>query len=120
MNCCNANSECDHGHGCPAGAVTLPPLSVPVAKAARTCESLGVCQHPERECVGACEQKPRLPASDALSPSDPSHAVQDWRIEDLGRDNFVTAVLMVALCGATLGIVYGGARWAWQAWGVLA
>jgi len=113
MNCCNSYGECEHGHGCPAGAVTLPPLSVPVAKAARTCESLGVCQHPLRECTGVCEQKPRVPAWDALDTTDPAHAVQDWRIEDLGRDNFVTAVLVTATIGATLGVLYGSGRWVW-------
>ncbi len=25
------------------------------------CEALGVCQHPDRECTGACEAKPALP-----------------------------------------------------------
>jgi hypothetical protein len=112
MNCCNDFGVCDHGPGCPTGAATMPPvLPVPLAKAARTCEALGVCQHPERECRGACEQRPRVPASDALSPSDPT--VQDWRIEDLGRDNLVTAVLIFATIGATLGVLYGAGRWVW-------
>ena len=117
MNCCNSYGECEHGPGRPAGAVTLPP--VPLANAARTCESLGICQHPQRECQGTCEQKPRVPASDALSPSDPTHAVQDWRIEDLGRDNLVTAVLIAATIGASLGVLYGAGRWLWQMWPVL-
>ena len=106
MNCCNEFGVCEHGPGCPSGAVTMPPV-LP-AKAARTCESLGVCQHPERECQGACEQKPRI---HAWEPTDTTHAVQDWRIEDLGRGNFVTAVLIAALSGATLGILYGAGRW---------
>jgi hypothetical protein len=109
MNCCNSLDECDHGPGCPTGAVTLPPATV--AAAVRTCEAMGVCQHPERECAGACEKEPRVPASDALDPADPTHAVQVWRIEDLGRDNFVTAVLFAALAGATVGILYGAGRW---------
>jgi hypothetical protein len=25
------------------------------------CEALGVCQHQDRECIGACEAKPALP-----------------------------------------------------------
>ena len=112
MNCCNAFGQCEHGPGCPAGAATIRP--VPLPKAARTCEALGQCQHPERQCSGACEQKPRLPALDALSPSDPTHPVQDCRIEDLGRDNIVTAVLTAALAGLTLGIVYGATRWTLQ------
>lgn len=114
MNYCNAFGACEHGPGCPAGAATLPPtLPVSLAKAARTCESLGVCQHPLRECAGVCEQKPRVPAWDALDPADLTHAVQEWRIEDLGRDNFVTAVLIFATIGATLGVLYGAGRWVW-------
>lgn len=120
MNRCNDFGQCDHGHGCPAGAVTLPPMAVPLAKAARTCEALGVCQHPERECIGACEQKPRMPVADSTYPADPTAPVQSWRIEDFGRDNLLTAVLVAALSGATLGIVYGAGRWLWQAWQVLA
>lgn len=110
MNCCNSYGECEHGHGCPAGAVTLRPLSVPVAKAARTCESLGVCQHPLRECTGVCEQKPRVPA---WQPTDPTQPVQGFTVEAFGRDNFVTCLLVAALSGATLGILYGAGRWVW-------
>ena len=118
MNCCNSYGECEHGPGCPAGVATQPPVHiVPLVKAARTCESLGVCQHPERECTGACRQVPRI---HAWEPTDPTHAIRDWRIEDLGRDNLVTAVLIAATIGATLGILYGAGRWMWQAWGVLA
>ena len=113
MNCCNSYGECEHGPGCPAGAVTLPP--VPLANAARTCESLGVCQHPERECVGACEQKPRVPS---WQPTDPTQPVQGFTVETFGRDNFVTCLLIAALSGATLGILYGAGRWLWQMWPV--
>lgn len=56
MNCCNANGECEHGPGCPAGAATVAPLPV------RSCEALGVCQHPVSECSGACAMAPRLMA----------------------------------------------------------
>ena len=116
MNCCTEYGQCEHGPGCPTGAVTLPPVHiVPLVKAARTCESLGICQHPERECQGACEQKPRVPS---WQPTDPTHAIQDWRIEDLGRDNFVTAVLITATIGASLGVLYGAGRWLWQMWPV--
>jgi hypothetical protein len=38
MNCCNSYGECDHGPGCPTGAVTLPPATV--AAAVRTCEAM--------------------------------------------------------------------------------
>ena len=117
MNCCNSFGECEHGPGCPLGAATLPPvLPVPLATAARTCEAMGVCQHPERECAGACEQKPRI---HSWEPIDPTHSIHDWRIEDLGRDNLVTCLLVAALAGATLGIVYGAGRWLWRAWAVL-
>ena len=109
MNCCNSYGECEHGTGCPAGAVTLPPaVPVPLAKAACTCESLGVCQHPERECQGACEQKPRVPS---WQPMDPTQPVQGFTVETFGRDNFVTCLLVAALSGATLGILYGAGRW---------
>ena len=114
MNCCNDFGVCEHGPGCPLGAVTVPPT--PSSIAARTCESLGVCQHPERECAGACEQKPAL---HAWEPTDPTQPVQGFEVEQLGRDNFVTAVLVAALSGATLGIAYGAGRWVYQAYGVL-
>lgn len=111
MNCCNSYGECEHGPGCPAGAATLPPtLPVSLAKAARTCESLGVCQHPLRECTGVCEQKPRVPA---WQPTDPTQQVQGFTVEAFGRDNFVTCLLVAALSGATLGILYGAGRWVW-------
>ena len=90
-------------------APTLPPAQTPPA--VRTCESLGICQHPARECTGTCEQKPRLPA---WEPTDPSAPVQGFVVEDLRRDNFVTAVLVAAVCGITLGVIYGAGRWAWQ------
>ena len=118
MSHCKTFCEFDRGHGCDTEDETLPPfLPTPLANAARTCESLGICQHPQRECQGACEQKPRI---HSWEPTDPTHAVQGWRIEDLGRDNLVTAVLIAATIGATLGILYGAGRWMWQAWGVLA
>ena len=106
MNCCNSYGECEHGPGCPAGAVTLPP--VPLANAARTCESLGICQHPQRECQGACEQKPRI---HSWEQTDPTQPVQGFTVESYGRDNFVTCLLVAALSGATLGILYGAGRW---------
>ena len=106
MNCCVCM---DKLRECDCSPATLPPVAL--AKAARTCESLGVCHHPERECVGACEQKPRLPVADSAYPADPAAPVQCWRIEDFGRDNLLTAVLVAALCGVTLGIVYGAGRW---------
>ena len=108
MNCCTDYGQCEHGHGCPAGAATIPPI--PLDKAARTCESLGICQHPERECQGACEQKPRVPE---WQPTDPTQPVQGFTVESFGRDNFVTCLLVAALSGATLGILYGAGRWVW-------
>ncbi len=114
MNCCNSYGECEHGHGCPLGAVTVPPT--PSSIAARTCESLGVCQHPESECTGACRQVPRIHAWEPVEPGAP---VQGFEVEQLGRDNIVTAVLVAALAGVTLGILYGAGRWVYQAYGVL-
>ena len=66
------------------------------------------CQHPERECQGACEQKPRVPS---WQPMDPTQPVQGFTVETFGRDNFVTCLLVAALSGATLGILYGAGRW---------
>ena len=109
MNCCNSYGECDHGPGCPTGAVTLPPATV--AAAVRTCEAMGVCQHPERECAGACEKEHGAFLADSSYPQDPTAPVQGFQIEDLGRDNFVTCLLVAALSGATLGILYGAGRW---------
>lgn len=110
----------DKPRECDCAPDTLPPIAVPLAKAARTCESLGVCQHPDRECAGACEKKPRVPS---WEPTDPTQPVQGFTVETFGRDNFVTCLLVVALSGATLGIAYGAGRWMWQAyqaWAVLA
>lgn len=56
-DCCTQNAPingCRQGRDCPVNA----------ARAARTCEALGICQHPSRECAGACEQVPRLPEFD--------------------------------------------------------
>ena len=87
-------------------ADTQPPLPV-----LHTCEALGVCQHPERECPGSCQQRPRVHAWKLAEPSAP---VQVFEVEDLGRDNIVTALLVAAVCGITLGVIYGAGRWAWQ------
>lgn len=57
--CCEQNAPaggCRQGRDCPVGTASAAAL------AQRTCEALGICQHPERECTGACEQVPRLPA----------------------------------------------------------
>ena len=33
MNCCTEYGQCEHGPGCPTGAVTLPPVHiVPLVK----------------------------------------------------------------------------------------
>lgn len=80
-----------------------------ITQAPTNCETLGICQHGERECRGSCEQVPRLPA---WQPIDPSSPVQDFEVETFTRDNFVTAVLIAATCGATLGVIYGAIRWA--------
>jgi hypothetical protein len=66
--------------------------------------------------VGACEQTPRVPS---WQPTDPTKPVQGFTVETFGRDNFVTCVLVAALSGATLGILYGAGRWLWQMWPVL-
>jgi hypothetical protein len=117
MSHCKTFCEFDRGHGCDTEDETLPPfLPTPLANAARTCESLGICQHPERECVGACEQKPRVPS---WQPTDPTQPAQGFTVETFGRDNFVTCLLVAALSGATLGILYGAGRWLWQTWPVL-
>lgn len=50
--CCDDFGQCQHGPGCPTGIITQAP---------RTCEALGVCQNPDRECNGACELPPKLP-----------------------------------------------------------
>lgn len=73
----------------------------PVRVAARSCEALGVCQHPERECAGACEQTPALPAGDPALP--------DEQALDQREQRFVN-VLAVAMCGLTAGIAYGVAQ----------
>jgi hypothetical protein len=39
--------------------------------------------------------------------------VQGFTVEAFGRDNFVTCLLVAALSGATLGILYGAGRWVW-------
>ena len=104
--CMDKPGECD------CAPDTLPPP--------RTCESLGVCQNPLRECTGACEKTPRI---HAWEPTDPTQPVQGFTVESYGHENFVTCLLVAALSGATLGILYGAGRWAWQAyqaWAVLA
>ena len=99
-NCCNAYGQCEHGPDCQVGPATLLAEPKPLA---RTCETLGVCRHPLRECQGACEQTPRLNFwLDAAEPQeDPAL---------LRRDGFMTAVLFAATVGVTLGVVFGLVR----------
>lgn len=75
------------------------------------CEALGVCRHPDRECTGACELPPRIKGWEPVEPSAP---VQGFEVQDLRRDNIVTAVLVATMAGALLGVLYGMGRWAWQ------
>lgn len=70
MNCCDVYGNCSQSDECPnrTGIIT-PAQRAYLARAAatnkatapRTCEAMGICQHPERECPGACEQPPRVP-----------------------------------------------------------
>lgn len=108
-NCCNDYGQCEHGPGCPAGAATLPPEPKP---AARSCEALGVCQHPERECKGVCEQTPRMSFwfETGAQLDELDDAVLLW------RDGLVTAVLIAATVGVSVGVVYGAVRFLMQGW----
>ena len=61
--CCDDFGQCQNGPGCPTGIITQAP---------RTCEALGVCQNPERECSGACELPPKLPGQLIENPQSPA------------------------------------------------
>lgn len=74
-SCCDDYGQCQHGPGCPAGAVTVAP---------RTCEALGVCQHPDRECNGACELPPKLPGvlrDDMARPTEPLDSIAPYLVD---------------------------------------
>ena len=62
-------------------------------QAPRSCEMLGVCQNPERECQGACELPPKLLGELIDSPE--SSAAQT---------DFVDLALVVLICLAAGGI----------------
>lgn len=84
-------------------APTLPPLhALP-----RTCEALGVCQHPTRECAGVCEQIPALPAVEVAN---------DEQLD--GSDFDGPAIVFWWVCisgviGVVLGALYGAVRYLW-------
>ena len=86
MNCCDAFGQCQNGPGCPTGAITVAP---------RTCEALGVCQHPERECNGSCDLPPKLPGvlrDDMAQPTEPLDSI---------TPDLVDLALVVLICLAT-------------------
>ena len=90
IQCCNDYGMCENGPGCPAGAVTVAP---------HTCEALGVCQYPERECSGACELLPKLPGELIEIPESPS-ATTD--LVDLALALVALICLAAGGLGATL------------------
>jgi hypothetical protein len=61
--------------------------------APRTCEALGVCQHPERECPGACELPPKLPGE-----------LIDLQDSPAANADLVDLALVVTICLAAAGI----------------
>lgn len=96
-DCCTQNAPpggCRQGRDCPVSA----------AQAARTCEALGLCQHPERECVGACEQTPRVPF---------------WT-EDNAPLLLEDSPLFTAVCGAmlllSLAVLLSAGMYIWARW----
>ena len=99
--CCNSPGQCDHGPDCPAGPATLPSY----AMLPKTCEQLGVCQHPLRECPGGCE---RVASGQFEAPSAPDASIR--------QDFFITALLYAATAGVTLGVVYGAVRFIVEGW----
>jgi len=97
--CCNDYGVCEHGPGCPAGAVRVAP---------RTCEALGICQHPERECPGACEQIPRLPGvqhDELAQPTEPLELIEPLTV--VKRALLALICLAAACIGGSLMVVGG-------------
>ena len=101
MKCCDADGVCTGGADCLAGPATVaPPRTTP-----RSCEALGVCQHTEQECPGACRQTPALPVQFAGDEPDDDY--------DPGTALllFIDRALLACTIGVTLGALYGAARW---------
>lgn len=96
-DCCAQNAPrfgCNQGRDCPLRVVS-------VAQAARSCESMGVCQHPERECTGACDLPPALPA--APKAAGRADALAFWTV--------VFALSLISAALIVSGIVVTCARW---------
>lgn len=94
MNCCDEYGQCQNGPGCPTGAITVAP---------RTCEALGICQHPDRECPGACELPPKMYGVLRAEPGEPTAPFA--LIEPWGLDRRALQVLgVLTLVGALAGI----------------
>ena len=76
-----------------------------VQHAGHSCEALGVCQHTEQECPGACRQTPALPVQFAGDEPDDDY--------DPGTALllFIERALLACTIGVTLGALYGAARW---------
>lgn len=72
---------------------TLPP---PFHLTPQSCEQLGICQHPDHECVGGCEM---------IAPG-----VFESQPEPAKYDRLYIAVVL----GVSTGVIYGAGRWAWS------
>jgi hypothetical protein len=86
-------SECCTTNAPPGGRRQGRDCPVNAARAARTCEALGICQHPSRECTGACEQTPQIPAMK------PTTAELWQRFCFWGRVVVVGLGSLIVLCG---------------------
>lgn len=92
-NCCDDYGQCQHAHGCPCGPATVPPFWLHP----RSCEQLGICHRPARECPSGCE----MTAPGVFETQAPKLRI--WTV--------------VALIGISAGVIYGAGRWAWANFG---
>lgn len=108
-DCCDQNAPptgCRQGRDCPVHAAKATAL------VKRTCEAIGICQHTERECDGACEKVPALPAAEGVV------ELYQWPGYRPCYWTTVTAIALASLLisGSTAWYLYGRFStvfWAW-------
>ena len=79
----------------------------------RNCELLGVCQHPQRECTGACEATPVLPfwLADDEPRDEPKDLQHRW--QSVAAAVSCAVVALAGLAGFVLLCIGAGAMWQW-------
>lgn len=109
---CAPGTMCHHDHDCTDHHCPGRPDHTPVARPPLACEALCICQHPEQECTGACEQVPCVPVAGD------DHDLYQWPGYRPCYWLTVTAIALASLLilGSVAGYLYGrfgAVFWAW-------